>query len=38
MARRWRSRRANVYRLRGGQIVEVSIFEADHYLVDEVLH
>jgi uncharacterized protein len=31
-------RRANVYRVEGGQIVEVSIFEADQYLVDEVLH
>ena len=30
-------RRANVYRVRGGQIVEVYIFEADQYLVDEVL-
>jgi hypothetical protein len=24
--------------VRGGLIVEVSIFEADQYLVDEVLH
>jgi hypothetical protein len=31
-------RGANVYRVRGGLIVEVSIFEADQYLVDEVLH
>jgi ketosteroid isomerase-like protein len=31
-------RRANVYRVRDGEIVEVSIFEADQYLVDEVLH
>jgi uncharacterized protein len=31
-------RRANVYRVQGGLIVEVSIFEADQYLVDEVLH
>jgi len=30
-------RRANVYRVRDGEIVEVSIFEADQYLVDEVL-
>lgn len=27
-------RRANVYRERGGQIVEVSIFEGDQYAVD----
>jgi uncharacterized protein len=31
-------RRANFYRVEGGQIVEVSIFEADQYLVDEVVH
>ena len=31
-------RRANVYRVQGSRIVEVSIFEADQYLVDEVLH
>ena len=31
-------RRANVYRVENGQIVEVSIFEADQYLIDEVLH
>jgi len=31
-------RRANVYRVENGQIVEVSIFEADQYLVDEALH
>jgi ketosteroid isomerase-like protein len=31
-------RRANVYRVREGQIVELSIFEGDQYLVDELLH
>jgi hypothetical protein len=31
-------RRANVYRVKDAQIVEVSIFEADQYVVDEVLH
>jgi len=31
-------RRANVYRVQDGQIVELSIFEADQYLVDEVVH
>lgn len=31
-------RRANVYRVRGGEIVEISIFEADQYVVDELLH
>jgi uncharacterized protein len=31
-------RRANVYRVQGDRIVELSIFEADQYLVDEVLH
>lgn len=31
-------RRANVYRVRGDRIVEVSIFEADQYVADEVLH
>jgi ketosteroid isomerase-like protein len=31
-------RRANVYRVRGDRIVEVSIFEADQYVVDELLH
>jgi ketosteroid isomerase-like protein len=31
-------RRANVYRVEGDKIVEVSIFEADQYVVDEVLH
>jgi ketosteroid isomerase-like protein len=31
-------RRANVYRVQASRIVEVSIFEADQYLVDEVLH
>ncbi len=30
-------RRANLYRLRGEQIVEVSIFEANQYEVDELL-
>jgi ketosteroid isomerase-like protein len=30
-------RRANVYRVAGGQIVEVWIFEADQYAVDELL-
>ena len=29
-------RRANVYRVAGGQIVEVWIFEADQYAVDEL--
>jgi uncharacterized protein len=31
-------RRANVYRVRGDAIVEISIFEADQYAVDEHLH
>jgi ketosteroid isomerase-like protein len=31
-------RRANVYRVRGEQIVEIWIFEADQYVVDELLH
>jgi ketosteroid isomerase-like protein len=31
-------RRANVYRVQGDEIVEISIFEADQYVVDEVLH
>jgi len=31
-------RRANVYRVQDGQIVELSISEADQYLVDEVVH
>ena len=31
-------RRANVYRVKGGKVVEVSIFEADQYAVDELLH
>ena len=31
-------RRANVYRIKDGRIVEVSIFEADQYVVDELLH
>ena len=30
-------RRANVYRISGGQIVEVWIFEADQYAVDALL-
>ncbi len=30
-------RRANVYRVRGDQIVELSIFEADQYAVDELV-
>ncbi len=29
-------RRANVYRVRGDRIVEISIFEADQYVVDEL--
>jgi ketosteroid isomerase-like protein len=31
-------RRANVYRVQGDQIVEISIFEADQYAVDELIH
>jgi ketosteroid isomerase-like protein len=31
-------RRANVYRVRDGRIVEISIFEADQYTVDELVH
>jgi len=31
-------RRANVYRVRGDRIVEISIFEADQYTVDALLH
>jgi uncharacterized protein len=31
-------RRANVYRVEDGKVVEVSIFEADQYVVDELLH
>jgi ketosteroid isomerase-like protein len=31
-------RRANVYRVHGDRIVEISIFEADQYAVDELLH
>jgi hypothetical protein len=31
-------RRANVYRVKGDRIVEISIFEADQYVVDELLH
>ena len=30
-------RRANVYRLQGDRIVELSVFEAEQYLVDEIL-
>ena len=30
-------RRANVYRIKDGKIVEVSIFEADQYAVDDML-
>ena len=30
-------RRANVYRVRGGEIVEISIFEADQYVVDVMI-
>ena len=30
-------RRANVYRVRGGAIVEISIFEADQYVVDAMI-
>jgi ketosteroid isomerase-like protein len=30
-------RRANVYRVRGDQIVEISIFEADQYMVDALM-
>jgi uncharacterized protein len=30
--------RANVYRVQGDRIVEISIFEADQYIVDELLH
>jgi ketosteroid isomerase-like protein len=31
-------RRANVYRVHEDEIVEVTIFEADQYIVDELLH
>jgi uncharacterized protein len=31
-------RRANVYRVRDDRIVEISIFEADQYAVDALLH
>jgi ketosteroid isomerase-like protein len=31
-------RRANVYRVKDGKVVEVSIFEADQYVVDALLH
>jgi len=31
-------RRANVYRVRDGAIVEITIFEGDQYTVDEMLH
>ena len=30
-------RRANVYRVQGDQIVEISIFEADQYTVDALM-
>ena len=30
--------RTNVFRVRDGKVVEVSIFEADQYEVDELLH
>jgi ketosteroid isomerase-like protein len=30
-------RRANVYRVQGDEIVEISIFEADQYVVDELM-
>jgi ketosteroid isomerase-like protein len=30
-------RRANVYRVHGDEIVEISIFEGDQYVVDELL-
>ena len=29
--------RVNVYRVRGGRIVEISIFEGDQYEMDELL-
>jgi ketosteroid isomerase-like protein len=32
------TRRANVYRVQGDQIVEISIFEADQYAVDALVH
>jgi ketosteroid isomerase-like protein len=31
-------RRANVYRVQDDKVVEVSIFEADQFVVDELLH
>ena len=31
-------RRVNVYRVQVGRIVEISIFEADQYAVDELVH
>jgi uncharacterized protein len=31
-------RRANVYRVKDDKVVELSIFEADQYVVDELLH
>jgi ketosteroid isomerase-like protein len=31
-------RRANVYRVQGDQIAEISIFEADQYAVDALVH
>jgi hypothetical protein len=30
-------RRANVYRIQNDEIVEISIFERDQYVVDELL-
>lgn len=32
------TRRANVYRVQGNQIVEISIFETDQHAIDELLH
>ena len=31
-------RRASVYRVRDDEIVEISVFAADQYVVDELLH
>ena len=31
-------RRANVYTVRDGEIVEIAIFEGDQYVVDALLH
>jgi hypothetical protein len=30
-------RRANVYRVTGDEIVEISIFQADQYVIDELV-